>query len=63
MFWNLIYYFNDYLLPYDFILPYEDTEEFDKSYQDLKRNAKKVYFAKVSLDEEIKEEELEDEEQ
>ena len=63
MFWNLIYYFNDYLLPYDFILPYEDTEEFDKSYQDLKRNAKKVYFAKDSLDEEIKEEDLEDEEQ
>ena len=23
-FWNLIYYFNEYHLPYEFILPYED---------------------------------------
>ena len=24
IFWNLIYYFNEYHLPYEFILPYED---------------------------------------
>lgn len=24
LFWNLIYYFNEYHLPYEFILPYED---------------------------------------
>ena len=24
VFWNLIYYFNDYVLPFDFILPYEE---------------------------------------
>lgn len=29
LFWNLIYYFNDYMLPYDFMLPYEDTKLFD----------------------------------
>jgi hypothetical protein len=29
VFWNLIYYFNDYSLPFDFILPYEDNKEFD----------------------------------
>lgn len=27
LFWNLIYYFNDYTLPYDFLLPYEDDDE------------------------------------
>ncbi len=32
-FWNLIYYFNEYRLPYEFILPYED-KQFEK---DLKR--------------------------
>jgi hypothetical protein len=27
LFWNMIYYFNSYLLPYDFILPYENHKE------------------------------------
>jgi hypothetical protein len=26
IFWNLIYYFNDYHLPFEFLLPYEDTK-------------------------------------
>lgn len=26
LFWNLIYYFNEYHLPYEFILPYEDKQ-------------------------------------
>ena len=25
-FWNLIYYFNEFHLPYEFILPYEDKQ-------------------------------------
>ena len=29
IFWNMIYYFNDYHLPFEFILPYEDTKSFD----------------------------------
>ncbi len=29
LFWNLVYYFNDYHLPFEFILPYEDTKLFD----------------------------------
>ena len=32
-FWNLIYYFNEYHLPYEFVLPYED-KQFER---DLKR--------------------------
>jgi len=27
LFWNMIYYFNEYLLPYDFILPYENHKD------------------------------------
>jgi hypothetical protein len=30
LFWNLVYYFNDYHLPFEFILPYEDTRLFDE---------------------------------
>lgn len=26
-FWNLVYYFNEYLLPFDFILPYESEKQ------------------------------------
>jgi hypothetical protein len=37
LFWNLIYYFNDYMLPYDFILPYEDTHLFDSQFEELKQ--------------------------
>ncbi len=29
IFWNLIYYFNDYHLPFEFLLPYENTKTFD----------------------------------
>lgn len=29
IFWNLIYYFNEYQLPFEFFLPYEDTKSFD----------------------------------
>lgn len=31
-FWNLIYYFNDFLLPYDFMLPYEELQSFDEHF-------------------------------
>lgn len=27
MFWNLVYYFNEYLLPFEFVLPYESDRE------------------------------------
>ena len=39
IFWNLIYYFNDYHLPFEFLLPYEDTKTFDAQYEELKRTA------------------------
>ena len=39
IFWNLIYYFNDYHLPFEFMLPYEDTKTFDMQYEELKRTA------------------------
>ena len=39
VFWNMIYYFNDYQLPFDFILPYEDTKSFDEQYEELKKTA------------------------
>jgi hypothetical protein len=29
IYWNLIWYFAEYGLPYDFIVPYEDNTEFD----------------------------------
>jgi hypothetical protein len=27
VFWNLVYYFNEYLLPFEFVLPYESDRE------------------------------------
>ena len=39
IFWNLVYYFNEYQLPFEFILPYEDTRTYDQQYQELKRMA------------------------
>ena len=27
LFWNLVYYFNDYSMPFDFLLPYESMPE------------------------------------
>ena len=39
IFWNLVYYFNDYHLPFEFILPYENTQAFDHEYDELKRTA------------------------
>lgn len=40
IFWNLIYYFNEYHLPYEFILPYEDTE-FVTEFKEYKKEVKK----------------------
>jgi len=59
IFWNMIYYFNDYQLPFDFILPYEDTQEFDEQYEELKRTARavRVYQVKDNIEEVIEEEE------
>lgn len=46
----MIYYFNDYQLPFDFILPYEDSKEFDKEYEELKRTSKAVKIIQVKDD-------------
>ena len=40
IFWNLIYYFNEYHLPYEFILPYED-KTFEKESKDYKKETVK----------------------
>lgn len=58
IFWNMIYYFNDYQLPFDFILPYEETKEFDLQYEELKRTAKavKIYQVRDNIEEPIQEE-------
>lgn len=42
IFWNLIYYFNEYQLPFEFILPYEDTKVYDQQYYELKKMASQV---------------------
>ena len=39
-FWNLIYYFNEYHLPFEFILPYQD-KTFDKQMKKYKSRVKK----------------------
>ncbi len=41
LFWNLIYYFNEYHLPYEFILPYED-KQFEKDLKRYEVKGKKV---------------------
>ena len=41
LFWNLIYYFNEYHLPYEFILPYED-KQFEKDLKRYEAKSKKV---------------------
>ena len=55
IFWNLIYYFNDYHLPFEFMLPYEDTKTFDMQYEELKRTAAlvKVQIQKDRIDEDL----------
>ena len=30
IFWNMVYYFNEYHLPFEFFLPYEDTKLYDQ---------------------------------
>jgi len=64
IFWNMIYYFNDYQLPFDFILPYEETKEFDRQYEELKKTARavKVYQVRDNIEEPIKEEREDEEE-
>ena len=39
LFWNLVYYFNEHGLPFDFILPYQNYQEkkFDEECQKYKR--------------------------
>lgn len=52
IFWNLIYYFIDYGLPYDFLLPYEDTFAKDQRFEQYKKQTKgKVQIAENDLDE------------
>lgn len=46
LFWNLIYYFNEYSLPFDLILPYEE-DTFEKEYREYRKQIKKqVTFKK-----------------
>ena len=40
LFWNLIYYFNEYHLPYEFILPYED-KSFERDLRRYEARSKK----------------------
>ena len=40
IFWNMIYYFNEYMLPFEFILPYEDPQ-FEMDFQNYKKKQKK----------------------
>ena len=47
IFWNLIYYFNEYHLPYEFILPYED-KTFEKESKDYKKETVKSVRLKQS---------------
>jgi hypothetical protein len=30
IFWNMVYYFNEFQLPFEFFLPYEDNKSFDQ---------------------------------
>ena len=47
-FWNLIYYFNEYHLPYEFILPYED-KQFERDMKRYEvRSKKSVHIHKPS---------------
>jgi len=39
-FWNLIYYFNEYHLPFEFILPYED-KQFERDLKKYESKGKK----------------------
>ena len=45
-FWNMIYYFNEFHLPYEFILPYEDKQFETDFKQYVKRGKKKVGIQK-----------------
>ena len=40
-FWNLIYYFNEYHLPYEFVLPYED-KQFERDFKRYEARGKKL---------------------
>ena len=40
-FWNLIYYFNEYHLPYEFILPYE-CKQFERELKRYEQRSKKA---------------------
>ena len=40
IFWNIVYYLNEYQLPFEFILPYE-SEEQQKKFDDYKREQRK----------------------
>jgi molybdenum cofactor biosynthesis enzyme MoaA len=55
LFWNLIYYFNEFQLPFEFFLPYEDTKTFDQQYEELKKVSAhvKVQIQKDDIDEDL----------
>jgi hypothetical protein len=54
----MIYYFNDYQLPFDFILSYEESKEFDQQYEELKKTARavRVFQMRDNIEEPIQEE-------
>lgn len=51
IYWNLIWYFAELKLPYDFIVPYSDTTAYDEYLQSNKHI--KVYW-KLRLEEHVK---------
>jgi hypothetical protein len=55
LFWNMIYYFNEYQLPFEFFLPYEDTKQYDLEYEELKRMSSlvKVQIQRDAIDEDL----------
>ena len=50
LFWNLVYYLNEYQLPFEFILPYESNVQqlkFDSYKKEIKKQVVKTESSKV----------------
>ena len=52
IFWNLLYYFQEYKLPFDFMLPYEDSTAYETDYKELIKQEENIYNCFESIDEE-----------
>ena len=46
----MIYYFSEYQLPFDFVLAYEDTKEFDEEYELFKQETGELKVIQVKED-------------